>query len=37
MISYARYTELLSKEINRTITAPEAKDFITFQSTQPKT
>jgi hypothetical protein len=37
MISHDRYTELLSKEINRTITAAEAKDIISFQSAQPKT
>jgi hypothetical protein len=37
MITHDRYTELLSKEINRSITAAEAKDIITFQSTQPKT
>ena len=37
MIPYDRYTELLSKEICRTITAAEAKDIISFQNAQPKT
>ncbi len=37
MFSHDRYTELLSKEINRTITAAEAKDIISFQKAQPKT
>ena len=37
MIPYDRYTELLSKEINRTITAAEAKDILSFQNSQPKT
>jgi len=37
MISYDRYTELLSKVIHRTITATEAKDILSFQSAQPKT
>lgn len=37
MITYDRYTELLSKEINRTISATEAKDIISFQKAQPKT
>lgn len=36
MISHDRYTELLSKEINRTITAAEAKDILSFQAAQPK-
>lgn len=37
MITHDRYTELLSKEITRTITPPEAKEIISFQSAQPKT
>lgn len=37
MISYDRYAELLSKELNRTITPAEAKDIISYQSAQPKT
>ena len=36
MISYDRYTELLSKEINRTISATEASDLANFQNAQPK-
>jgi hypothetical protein len=32
-----RCAELLSKEINHTITPAEAKDIITFQNTHPKT
>ena len=37
MITYDRYTELLSKEINGNITAAETKDVLSFQSAQPKT
>ena len=36
MITHDRYTELLSKEINRTIAPTEAKDIISFQNSQPK-
>jgi hypothetical protein len=36
MISYDRYTELLSKEINRTITAAEQSDVAKFEAAQPK-
>lgn len=37
MISYDRYTELLSKRINRTITDSEQKDIAKFEASQPKT
>ena len=37
MISYERYTELLSKHINRTITDSEETDIATFETAQPKT
>ena len=37
MISYERYTELLSKHINRTITDSEEKDIAKFEAAQPKT
>ena len=37
MIPYDRYTELLSKEINRTITAAEQSDVAKFEAAQPKT
>ena len=36
MIPYDRYTELLSKEINRTITAAEQSDVAKFEAAQPK-
>lgn len=36
MISYERYTELLSKHINRTITPAEANDITKFEAAQPK-
>lgn len=37
MIAYDRYTELLSKEINRTITAAEQSDVAKFETAQTKT
>ena len=37
MISLDRYTELLSKRINRTITDSERTDIATFEAAQPKT
>jgi len=37
MLSYDRYTELLSKRINRTIMDSEHTDIATFEATQPKT
>ena len=36
MIPYDRYTELLSKHINRTITAAEQSDVAKFEAAQPK-
>ena len=36
MITYERYTELLSKRINRTITDSEQKDLATFEAAQPQ-
>ena len=36
MISYDRYTELLSKRINRTITPSEEKDVAKCEAAQPK-
>ena len=36
MITYERYTELLSKHINRTLTPPEAKDLADYEAAQPK-
>ncbi len=36
MISYERYAELLSKQINRTITDSERNDITNYQSAQPK-
>jgi len=36
MIPYDRYTELLSKHINRTITEAEQADLTKFESAQPK-
>jgi hypothetical protein len=37
MIAYDRYTELLSKHINRTITAQEMADVEKYEASQPKT
>ena len=37
MISYDRYTELLSKIIHRTITGPEKADVEKYEDAQPKT
>jgi len=37
MISYDRYTELLSKRIHRTITDSERTAIATFEAAQPKT
>ncbi len=37
MISYERYTELLSKHINRTLTPSEEKDLAKYEAAQPKT
>ena len=37
MIPYERYTELLSKHINRTITDSEQNDLAKFEASQPKT
>jgi len=37
MISYERYTELLSKHINRIITPAEENDIANFETAQPKT
>jgi hypothetical protein len=37
MISYDRYTELLSKCINRTIMDSEQNDITKFEAAQPKT
>jgi hypothetical protein len=37
MIAYERYTELLSKQIHRTITAQEKADVEKYESVQPKT
>lgn len=37
LISYDRYTELLSKTIHRTITPDEAEDVTRFEAAQPKT
>jgi len=37
MISYERYTELLSKNIQGTITTAEEKDVAQFVAAQPKT
>lgn len=36
MISYDRYTELLSKHINRTLTPAEASDITNYEAAQPK-
>jgi len=36
MISYDRYTELLSKLIHRTITGTEQVDLAKFEADQPK-
>ena len=36
MITHDRYTELLSKEINRTITTAEQTDVVKFEAAQPK-
>ena len=36
MISYERYTELLSKHINRTIMPSEENDIANFEAAQPK-
>jgi hypothetical protein len=37
MIPYERYTELLSKHINRTITDSEQNDLAKFEASQSKT
>ena len=37
MISYDRYTELLSKHINRTITDQEKAEVVKYEAAQPKT
>lgn len=37
MITYDRYTELLSKRINRTITDSERNDVAKFEAAQPPT
>jgi len=36
MIPYERYTELLSKTINRTVTSSEQNDVVQFEASQPK-
>jgi hypothetical protein len=36
MIPYDRYTELLSKHINRTINAAELSDVAKFEAAQPQ-
>jgi hypothetical protein len=36
MITHDRYTELLSKIINRTISAAEQTDVTRFEAAQPK-
>lgn len=36
MIPYDRYTELLSKHINRTISESEQADVTRFEAAQPK-
>ena len=37
MIAYDRYTELLSKQINHTITDQEKAEVVKYEAAQPKT
>ncbi len=37
MITYDRFTELLSKQIHRTITDQEQADLAKYEAAQPKT